>query len=99
MKKILKTKNARKTLRKLETLKSVSKSGKIYSVVFTKKDGSERIMSCRQGVTKHLRGGTSTTAHIPHLLTTYSCNDKGYRNINICTISQIKGNGRVYSFK
>lgn len=43
--------------RALELLTKASEHGKIFNVIFTKLDGSERKMNCRTGVTKHLKGG------------------------------------------
>jgi hypothetical protein len=40
-------------------IKLLNTNGKIVTVTFTKKDGSIRIMNCRLGVTKHLKGGSS----------------------------------------
>jgi len=34
--------------------------GKFFSVEFTKKDGTTRVMLCKVGVTKYLRGGKRT---------------------------------------
>ena len=34
-------------------------NGRFVSVTFIKKDGTERTMLCRLGVTKYLKGGTS----------------------------------------
>lgn len=71
-------------------------SSEIFTVVFTKKDGTERVMNCRKGVTKYLRGGESTTAHIDNLITVYDMKSKGYRNINTDTIKEVRANGQVY---
>lgn len=98
MKKIYKSRMARKNLRKLNTLNNVSKSGKIFSVSFRKKDGSQRNMTCRIGVKKHLRGGSNTVKHLKKYLTVYSVQDKGYRNINIKTVKQVKGKGQIFTF-
>lgn len=81
-----------------KVLSEVSKNGKIFGVTFIKKDGTKRNMSCRLGVTKHLRGGSSTTTHIKEYMTVYSQNDKGYRKVNISTITKIKGNKQVFRF-
>lgn len=113
MKQILKRKYARKTIRKiglvsytkavknsekLSILDKVSKSGKIFGVIFVKKDGTDRVMSCRKGVTKYLKGGENSVAHLSEYVTVFSCNDKGYRNINLDTLKTIKGAGQVYNF-
>jgi len=104
MKKILKERNARKLLKKLETLEKVSENGKIFSVDFIKKDGSLRSLTCRKGVTKYLKGGENTTRHIkclkniPVYQTVYSLEDEGYRNINLKTIKKIAGQGKTYQY-
>jgi hypothetical protein len=98
MKKIYKSRMARKSLRKLQTVKNVASSGKIFSVEFTKKDGSSRKMTCRLGVKKHLRGGRNTVRHIKKYVTVFSMADKGYRNVNIQTLKTVKGSGQVFNF-
>jgi hypothetical protein len=102
MKKIYKSRMARRNLRNItersELLKRVSEKGRIFSVQFIKKDGSQRKMTCRQGVKKHLRGGINTTRHIKKYLTVFSINDKGYRTVNLETIKQVKGAGQVFNF-
>lgn len=98
-KRIKSTKNGRKLIHKLKALNHVADGGKIFSVKFLKKDGSLRHMTCRLGVKRHLRGGGyNTTAHLPQYRTVYSVNDKNYRNINLCTIKNIKGAGKEFNF-
>jgi len=85
----------KKTYNKIQ---EVSKNGKMFGVTFTKKDGSKRKMNCRLGVKKHLRGGKSTTAHIPELLTVYSLDAEGYRNVRLDTVHEVRGNGKIWRF-
>ena len=66
-------------------------NGKFFSVTFTKKDGTTREMNCRLGVTKHLKGGTSNTAHKANLVTVYDLQAEGYRCINLDTVSAFNG--------
>ena len=68
----------------------LNSNGKIFSVTFTKQDGSERIMTCRLGVTKHLKGGKSTL-NADQYITVYDMHSKGYRAINKATIKSIRG--------
>ena len=72
--------------------------GKIFSVIFTKKDGSLREMVCRIDVTKHLKGGENMQAHIDSLYTVFDMQAKGYRNINLSTVKQMKVDSKLYSF-
>jgi hypothetical protein len=69
---------------------------KIFSAVFTKKDGSTRKMLCKLGVKKHLKGGKKSydTESLNHL-TVYSLDSSGYRTINLNTLKSIKC-GKVY---
>lgn len=55
--------------------------GKFVTVTFKKKDGNLRKMNCRLGVTKHLKGGTSTVDHDKYLVV-YDVHSKGYRCID-----------------
>ena len=63
---------------------------KIFSAIFTKKDGSERKMLCRLDVKKHLKGGVKKyDAEALNYLTVYSLDSKGYRTINLNTLKSI----------
>jgi hypothetical protein len=70
--------------------KILNSKGKIFTVTFTKKDGSTRVMNARLGVTKHLRGGESTL-NPNEYITVYDMQNKGYRAINRQTITDVKG--------
>lgn len=64
---------------------------KIFSAIFTKKDGSERKMLCKLGVTKHLKGGVKKyDTEALNYLTVYSLDSQAYRTINLNTLKQIK---------
>ena len=77
-------------------IQKVGSNGKMFGVTFIKKDGSTRDMNCRLNVKKHLRGGGyNTVAHIPEYLTVYSMDAKGYRNVNLSTVKEIRGSGRT----
>ena len=68
----------------------LSSNGKIFSVEFVKKDGSVRLMNCRLGVTKYLKGGQSTLDPAK-FITVYDLQSAGYRAINVDTILNVKG--------
>lgn len=70
-----------------------------FSVSFVKANGEVREMNCRLGVTKHLRGGDSTTAHKPNILTVFEMTKQQYRNINTNTLLSLKAGGKMYTFK
>lgn len=80
---------------KPQALKSLIQSNghQIFSVSFTKKDGTTRQMTCRLGVKAPLKGGSNTVAHIPKYLTVFDMTKQAYRNINTETITEIKMQG------
>ena len=74
-------------------------NGKIFSVQFEKKDKTIRDMTCRLGVGKFLRGGKSTTDHLPHLITVCELGKEQYRNINLLTLRKLKTGGVEYTIE
>lgn len=72
--------------------------GKIFKVVFTKKDGTERVMVCRRGVKSHLKGGVLRYNPKDYdLITVFDMQKKQYRSINMATIKEITVQGETYS--
>lgn len=74
--------------------------GRIFSVIFTKKDGADRKMTCRLGVKKHLKGGTP--AYDPSeydLLWVFDIEKNAYRSVNLATIKQLHVDGQVIVFE
>lgn len=70
--------------------------GKIFGVTFTKKDGSIRVMLCRLGVTKYLKGGKSTLDPTKYI-TVYDMKNQGYRAINRETILSVRLAGEEHT--
>ncbi len=66
--------------------------GRFITVLFIKKDGSLRKMTCRTGVTRHLKGGQSTLDPTKYL-TVYDVEAAGYRAINRQTIVSVTADG------
>ena len=65
----------------------------IFTVEFIKKDGSLRVMNCRLGVKKHLRGGElSYNASKKNLLPVFDMDKGAYRIINVSTIQEVRYN-------
>jgi hypothetical protein len=69
--------------------------GKIFSVTFTKKDGTLRRMTARMGVTSKLRGGNNSNNGDKYI-TVYDMVGRSYKNVNRETIREIRFGGRVY---
>lgn len=73
----------------------VSKSsGKFVTVSFYKKNGELRIMNCRLGVTKYLKGGQCTLDKEKFLIV-YDMVKKGYRAIDKETIQSVTIQGNT----
>ena len=69
----------------------------IFSVTFTKKDGSVREMNCRLGVSKGVKG-TATSAQknadfVHDTMTVYDVKNKGFRKINLNSVTSVKMRG------
>lgn len=71
--------------------------GKFFTVTFTKKDGTTRVMNARLGVRAYLKGG-----ELPYnpeekgLIPVYDMQSRGYRMISINTISKLKIGNNEY---
>ena len=66
--------------------------GKFITVSFIKKDGTTRTLNGRTGVTKYLKGGTSTVDHDKYLVV-YDTVNTGYRCVNKDTIVSVTCEG------
>ena len=73
---------------------------KIFSAVFTKKNGEKRKMVCRQGVAKYVKGvGLKFKPEERDLIGVFDMHKKAYRFINAKTLEQIKVKGTIYNIK
>lgn len=71
-------------------------NGKFFTAKFVKKDGLARTMNARLGVKKYLTGQGSVNRIYHNLIIVFDVK-KGYRQINLETLFQLKINGKVYS--
>lgn len=72
--------------------------GKFFTATFTTKDFRIRVLNGRLGVKKHLSGGTlKFSPSSKDLVTVYDVKSKGYRTINLNTLTKLKINGKVYN--
>jgi hypothetical protein len=89
----------RNNMNKYEIYELIQKNkGKIFTVKFVKKNGDERTMNCRLGVSKGITGkGMSFDSLSRDLLPVWDMQSEGYRMINLSTILEIKIAGKVYT--
>ena len=75
-------------------LMDAGENGKFFTVKFIKRTtGEERVMNCRLGVTKHLKGGNKAYNDAEHrLLTVFDMKSQGYRCIPLESLMEINGN-------
>ena len=70
----------------------------IFSVVFLKKNGELRRMTCMLGVKKHLKGGTlSYNPGERNNLIVFDMQKEDYRTINLDTLMSISMKGVEYN--
>ena len=70
---------------------------KFFTVEFKKKNGELRKMNCRLKVTKHLKGGSKSFSDDDYnYLTVYDLHKKGYRTVNINTLTSLKFKGQEH---
>lgn len=83
-----------------ETAKQIihDTDGKIFSVSFTKKDGSHREMNARLGVKKHLKGGKPAfNPEDYNMLFVFDVHKEGYRTIPFDRLLEVRFKGKKYN--
>lgn len=71
--------------------------GKMFTAKFFKKDGSERVMNCRTGVKKGVKGvGRKFDPQDHNLVGVYEVKTDGFRMINLNTLTQLNINKKQY---
>lgn len=88
---------AKETIHRMNLREFLAKTeGRLVGLDFVKADGSDRKMTARYGVHKHLRGGVNTVEGIDRpYVTMFDMNAVGYRAVNLATVSCVRSNGRV----
>lgn len=88
--------------KKIQTVAKIIKEqeGKAVTVVFIKRTtGEKRVMNCRLGVKKHLKGGELKYNPKDYdLLTTFDLVKGDYRCISLDSVLELKAAGITYSF-
>jgi hypothetical protein len=74
--------------------------GKIFGAKFTKKNGDERTMQCRRGVSKHVKGeGLKYKPEDYNLINVFDMANDGHRMINIDTLNELTIGGTKHAVK
>ena len=69
----------------------------ILSITFFKADKTVREITCRTGVKSYLAGGKSTVDESRYY-NVFDMQLNGYRNVNLSTILEVRGNKCIYKF-
>ncbi len=82
-----------------ELLKHIS-DGTFATVTFIKRTTKEeRVMNCRIGVKKHLKGGTKSFDDAEkNLITVFDTQIQQYRSINCDSIREVKAHGKKWDY-
>lgn len=84
---------------KIEHFIDQTREGQIFSAIFTKKDGTERKIKARCGVTKGVNGkGLSFDPISKGLLPVYDLDKSSFRMINLNTLKEAKIKGKTIKF-
>lgn len=82
-------------LRTREDFEKLVGSG-YFTVKFTKKDGSERVLNGRLGVKKYVKG-TDKRTHLPDdLVIVYDQQKEQYRSFHLDSLKEVRAGGLVY---
>lgn len=74
-------------------------NGKFFTVIFTKKDGTTRKMTCRTGVKKGINGnGLKFEPKEKGLRVVWAADAESYRMINLDAVKEIKFNGTTTTY-
>lgn len=86
--------------KKVDQIKEFVGNNKVFTARFIKKDGSERVMNCRRGVKKGVKGvGMSYDPYEKNLLPVYDMQKEAFRMINISTLKELKANKEQIIFE
>ena len=92
------------TISTFTAIKEAASDGKIFSVIFVKKDGTLRSMVARTGVKKHLKSNPVTDffsvkvrKQDDNLITVFDMNKKEYRSFHQNTVLAVKMKGETFS--
>jgi len=72
-------------------------NGKVFTVVFRKKDGTKRKMLAKMGVEHNLKGGANKVVKPDNsYITTFDVEKFEYRTVNLATVSRLRIGREIY---
>ena len=70
--------------------------GRIFTATFTKKTGEERVMNCRKGVQKGVKGTGKNNTESLGMITVYDMQERGFKKLNLQEVTALKINKESY---
>jgi hypothetical protein len=74
----------------------LSASGKFFTIVFEKKDGTVRTLNGRRGVTSYLKGTGGSRKLPKNLRTVWDRPVLNYRSFDINRLIEVRAHGKIY---
>ena len=86
---------------KVKAAQMISDSnGRIFTATFIKGNGEIRVMNCRRGVTKGVKGSPKAiNTEALGLITVYDMQSKGFKKLNLQNLTGLKINKQIYKVK
>ena len=74
--------------------------GRFFTATFRKKNGESRVINCRRGVTKGVKGtGKAINTDVLGMITVYAVQEKGYKKLNLQTLTNLRINKCEYRIR
>lgn len=70
--------------------------GRIFTATFIKKNGEERVMNCRKGVQKGVKGTGKSNTQSLGIISVYDMQEKGFKKLNLQEVTALKINKESY---
>lgn len=74
-----------------------STNGKLFTVTFLKKNGTERTINGRLGVSKGVKGTGKNNGIALGYISMYDVQEKGFKMVNSRTITELRTNKTIYN--
>ena len=73
-----------------------SSNGRIFTATFTKKNGEERVMNCRKGVSKGVKNTGKNNTDKLGMINVYDMQEKSFKKLNLQEVTALNINKECY---
>lgn len=86
-----------KRIGKIKAAELINNSkGRIFTATFIKKNGEERVMNCRKGVQKGVKGTGKNSTESLGMINVYDMQERGFKKLNLQEVISLKINKESY---